>query len=140
MSVLGALRPRRPEDAGDLADFLQGVDLTTSGITGGAARTRIARDDAGTVVASTGYELRTDGRHALLRSVAVDPALRSAGIGTRLARAALEGAAADGARTARGGPAGDPSGPSVHRHRAARAGGRLVAAAQRPMSAAAISR
>ncbi|WP_371740397.1 GNAT family N-acetyltransferase [Frigoribacterium sp. VKM Ac-2860] len=54
----------------------------------------------GTVVGSTGYELSADGEHALIRSVAVAPAARTRGAGSRLARHALADAAAHGARHA----------------------------------------
>lgn len=49
---------------------------------------------------STGYELSVDGRHALIRSVAVARDHRSQGAGSALARFALERAAEEGARTA----------------------------------------
>ena len=52
------------------------------------------------ITGSTGFELSADGRHALIRSVAVDPALRSAGLGSTLARHALAEATAAGARRA----------------------------------------
>lgn len=54
----------------------------------------------GTVVGSTGYELSADGEHALIRSVAVAPAARTRGAGSRLARHALIDAATHGARHA----------------------------------------
>ncbi|MFB9666104.1 GNAT family N-acetyltransferase [Curtobacterium citreum] len=52
----------------------------------------MVRDAAGSVVASTGYETGPDGRHVLLRSVAVGPALRGSGTGTVLAGFAMTAA------------------------------------------------
>lgn len=48
-------------------------------------------------MASTGYEISEDGRHALIRSVAVRPSHRSRGRGAELARFALERARDEGA-------------------------------------------
>jgi len=58
------------------------------------------RDESGTIVGSTGYEMSSDGYHALIRSVAVGPSQRSRGRGSALARFALERAAKEGATTA----------------------------------------
>ena len=53
-----------------------------------------ARDaETGRIVASTGYERSDDNEHVLIRSVAVDPALRGLGMGLQLARFALDRAA-----------------------------------------------
>lgn len=105
----------QPADIEALAAFLQKVDLTQSGL--GAPRVRLwierdeggndddhgqrgNRDDRGAVVASTGYEISANGQHALIRSVAVTPSLRSCGRGSRLARFALDRAAMEGATMA----------------------------------------
>lgn len=87
-------------DVGALAAFLSEVDLTTSGLDGAAVRLWLERDEQGVVLGSTGYELSEDGRHALIRSVAVSPSDRARGRGSALARFALERAAAEGATTA----------------------------------------
>lgn len=94
------LREVGPDDVADLTAFLREVDLTLSGLDAPTVRLWVGRDADDRVVASTGYEVSPDGRHALLRSVAVSPAARSAGLGTELARFALDHAAGDGARTA----------------------------------------
>ncbi|MBO9554330.1 MAG: GNAT family N-acetyltransferase [Cellulomonas sp.] len=57
----------------------------------------IQRDGDGGIIGSTGFELSTDGRHALVRSVAVAPEHRAAGTGSRLARFAIEQARGAGA-------------------------------------------
>lgn len=94
------LEPCRAEDVEDLTAFLREVDLTLSGLDAAGVRLWIERDGTGTVVGSTGYELSRDGRHALIRSVAVGPAERSRGRGSALATFALERAAEEGATTA----------------------------------------
>jgi N-acetylglutamate synthase-like GNAT family acetyltransferase len=55
------------------------------------------RDVAGAVVGSTGYELSETGLDVLIRSVAVDSALRRTGVGSELAAFAIDRAAASGA-------------------------------------------
>lgn len=82
-----------------LVAFLREMDLTLSGLDTPDVRlwVELEGDD---VVGATGYELSLDGRHALIRSVAVRPDRRTAGRGRRLARFALEQAAAEGATTA----------------------------------------
>jgi N-acetylglutamate synthase-like GNAT family acetyltransferase len=87
-------------DVPDLTAFLRAVDLTLGGLGSPQVRLWLARDEDGAVVASTGYELSADGRHALVRSVAVHPAHRAAGRGSALARFALDRAAEEGAGTA----------------------------------------
>lgn len=89
--------PVSPADVADVRGFLAGCDLTVAGLDDPAVRLWAVRDEAGAVVGSTGFECSPDGRHALLRSVAVGPALRGSGVGTRLARFALDAAAAAGA-------------------------------------------
>jgi N-acetylglutamate synthase-like GNAT family acetyltransferase len=85
-------------DAFELTEFLRSVDLTVSGIGEPDVRLWIDLDVDGRIVGSTGFEL--DGEDALLRSVAVHPSLRGSGRGTELARFALDGVAALGARRA----------------------------------------
>ncbi len=90
----------RPRDIGALTAFLEGVDLTLSGLDAPGVRLWIERDEAGAVIGSTGYELSGDGRHALIRSVAVRSETRSRGLGGALARFALARAADGGASRA----------------------------------------
>lgn len=87
-------------DAADLTVFLSGVDLTLSGLDAPSVRLWIERDAASAIIASAGYEISGDGRHALIRTVAVDPDQRSRGRGSALAMFALERAAEEGATTA----------------------------------------
>ncbi|PPF26256.1 MULTISPECIES: GNAT family N-acetyltransferase [unclassified Rathayibacter] len=89
-----------PAEVASLRDFLAESDLTLSGLDAPNVRLWIERDDDGTVVGSTGFELSEDGGHALIRSVAVIPGRRQSGTGTRLATHALTQAAAEGARHA----------------------------------------
>ncbi|MGX5771025.1 GNAT family N-acetyltransferase [Microbacterium trichothecenolyticum] len=90
----------RATDVGALTAFLRDVDLTLSGLDAPSVRLWLERDERGSVVASTGYEISADGRHALIRSVAVHPSRRWQGSGTALARFALGRAAEEGAITA----------------------------------------
>ncbi|WP_253259361.1 GNAT family N-acetyltransferase [Subtercola boreus] len=108
----------------------------------------------GEIIGSTGFELSEDRKHALIRSVAVAPAHRTAGSGSRLARYALHQAYAAGSTRAwlfsrRSGPFWQKLGftsadryalasalPEAHQvrlfvERAARTGGRLVAGLER---------
>lgn len=87
-------------DVADITRFLRDVDLSLSGLDAAAVRLWIERDAAGHIVGSTGFELSPDGRHALIRSVAVAPPRRADGRGTQLARFALARAADVGAQTA----------------------------------------
>ncbi|MFF2486610.1 GNAT family N-acetyltransferase [Microbacterium sp. NPDC058062] len=90
----------RAGDVEALTAFLREVDLTLSGLDAPSVRLWLDRDQHGAIVGSTGYEISADGRHALIRSVAVSPAWRSRGSGTTLARFALDRAADEGASTA----------------------------------------
>jgi N-acetylglutamate synthase-like GNAT family acetyltransferase len=92
--------PLRDSDVPALRAFLAAADLTVAGLDDAAVRLWVRRDASGRITGSTGFELSDDGRHALIRSVAVDPALRSAGLGSALARHALAEAAAAGAERA----------------------------------------
>ncbi|MFS0728635.1 GNAT family N-acetyltransferase [Curtobacterium sp. 1P10AnD] len=91
------LHPVGVADAEDVRAFLTANDLTVAGLGDPGVRLWAVRDTAGSVVGSTGFETSPDGRHALLRSVAVDPAFRASGTGTRLARFAMAQAASTGA-------------------------------------------
>jgi N-acetylglutamate synthase-like GNAT family acetyltransferase len=88
------------EDIPQLTEFLRGVDLTLSGLDSATVSIWIERDDAGEIVASTGFELSDDRQHALIRSVAVSHSAQRTGEGTRLARFALARAAESGAQRA----------------------------------------
>jgi N-acetylglutamate synthase-like GNAT family acetyltransferase len=94
------LQLRGAVDVEELTSFLSEVDLTLSGLDSDNVRLWAERDDSGTIVGSTGYEVSADRHHALIRSVAVGPSQRSRGRGSALANFALERAAAEGARTA----------------------------------------
>jgi N-acetylglutamate synthase-like GNAT family acetyltransferase len=89
-----------PSDLDSLREFLTEADLTLAGLDAPTVRLWVERDDAGSFIGSTGYELSGDGRHALIRSVAVTPARRRSGAGSRLALHALVAAASDGATRA----------------------------------------
>ncbi|SMQ74831.1 GNAT family N-acetyltransferase [Agreia sp. VKM Ac-1783] len=81
-----------PSDTGSIREFLRAADLTLAGLDAPGVHLWVARDERGRIVGSTGFELSADGRHALIRSVAVDPQQRSAGSGSRLARFAMDAA------------------------------------------------
>ena len=81
----------------EVREFLRRVDLTLAGLDAPAVRLWIERDDRGEIAGSTGFEVSADGRHALIRSVAVAPGRRAAGAGSRLAQHALDEARAHGA-------------------------------------------
>ena len=88
-------------DMADISDFLRIADLTLSGLDSPQVHLWISRNETtGRIFASTGYESSEDGRHALIRSVAVDPKLRGAGIGLELAQFAMNRAAEAGAHQA----------------------------------------
>lgn len=100
MTVSVELEQSRPDDVAALTAFLGEVDLTLSGLDAPSVRLWLERDGDGAIVGSTGYELSREGRHALIRSVAVRPTHRSRGSGSALANFALARAADEGARTA----------------------------------------
>lgn len=87
-------------DVDALRSFLRRVDLTLSGLDAPTVRLWIERDGDRGIIGSTGYEMSGDGRHALIRSVAVDPDRRARGRGSALASFALTRAAEAGATTA----------------------------------------
>jgi len=87
-------------DVPELRDFLTEVDLTVAGLDAPGVRLWIERDPRGGIIGSTGFELSEDGRHALIRSVAVAAAHRTVGTGSRLAMHAIDAAHAAGASRA----------------------------------------
>lgn len=87
-------------DVPDLEAFLRAADLTLAGLDAPGVRLWVARDDAGAVAASAGFELSADGEHALVRSTAVRHDRRGRGEGLAAAAFAIAGATATGARTA----------------------------------------
>ncbi|MGI4895465.1 MAG: GNAT family N-acetyltransferase [Janthinobacterium lividum] len=89
-----------PNDVPELLDFLARVDLTLSGLDDPDVRLWLARDGSGDIYASTGYELSADGRHALIRSVAVEKHRQGRGTGRQLAHWALQQASDEGAERA----------------------------------------
>lgn len=87
-------------DTPELRDFLTEVDLTVAGLEEPGVRLWIERGADGRIIGSTGFELSSDGEHALIRSVAVAQPHRAAGAGSRLATHAMEQARAAGAAQA----------------------------------------
>ena len=86
----------RSQDVPDVKLLLQRLHLPVDGIDQHAQTLLVARDN-GRVVGSAALELYADG--ALLRSVAVDPALQGQRVGHRLTEAALELARQQGGQT-----------------------------------------
>jgi arsenate reductase len=76
-----------PADMEAVFDLLRRSQLPTDGLAGHFSSALVARRE-GLVVGSAALEIRSDG--ALLRSVAVDPDVRGAGVGKRLCVAAIE--------------------------------------------------
>jgi N-acetylglutamate synthase-like GNAT family acetyltransferase len=95
-----SLAPVSLNDVDELRGFLRDVDLTLAGLDEPAVKIWIERDADNEIIGSTGFELSTDRKHALIRSVAVKPQHRAAGAGARLARHALAQAYAMGATRA----------------------------------------
>jgi N-acetylglutamate synthase-like GNAT family acetyltransferase len=95
----GVLRRVETADVARVRDFLREADLTLAGLDAPAVRLWVELGD-GQIVGSTGFELSADGKHALIRSVAVAPGRRAAGAGSSLARIALDEARATGASRA----------------------------------------
>ncbi|PPG93530.1 GNAT family N-acetyltransferase [Rathayibacter rathayi] len=89
-----------PTDVDEVRAFLADADLTLAGLDSSSVRVWLERDASGRTVGSTGWESSADGRHALIRSVAVAVDRRGNGAGSRLARHALADAARSGARRA----------------------------------------
>jgi len=86
-----------PTEVDELRNFLGEVDLTLSGLDDPTVRLWTEHDPEGSIIGSTGYELSPDGEDVLIRSVAVSPARRTAGAGSRLATFAMSDAARSGA-------------------------------------------
>jgi hypothetical protein len=80
-----SIDPVSVADTAALRDFLAEADLTLAGLDAPTVHLWVERDDAGSVIGSTGFELSADGKHALIRSVAVAPSRRALGAGSRLA-------------------------------------------------------
>jgi N-acetylglutamate synthase-like GNAT family acetyltransferase len=89
--------PVLPSGTAALREFLAEADLTTSGLDAPGARYWIVRDERGEISGSTGFELSPTASDALIRSVAVASGARAAGLGTELARYAIDSAHAAGA-------------------------------------------
>ena len=83
-------------DLGDILALLSSADLPHEGVAEHLDSFVVARDGGGRLVGCAGLERH--GLVAMLRSVAVAPGRRQAGLGSRLVRAALAAAAAGGAR------------------------------------------
>ena len=79
-------------DTASIRAFLKEADLTLAGLDDPAVRLWVERDAEGRIIGSTGFELSADGRHALIRSVAVASDRRTTGSGSRLARFAMDAA------------------------------------------------
>ena len=95
------MTPTTSHELGEVTEFLRVADLTLSGLDSPTVRLWTACDgDTGRIIASTGYERSEDKNHVLIRSVAVDPALRGLGKGLKLAHFALDRAAESGATRA----------------------------------------
>jgi amino-acid N-acetyltransferase len=76
-----------PADASNVLGLLERTHLPTDGLLDHLSTTLVARA-SGRIVGSAALEIYNDG--ALLRSVAVDPALQGAGLGHRLTEAVTE--------------------------------------------------
>ena len=90
-----ALRPATRADLPAVEHLLRALDLPTAGVAEWVERFWIA-DHGGKAVGVVGLEQYGD--EALLRSVAVDPSWRSAGLGRALVDAALRAARTAGAK------------------------------------------
>jgi len=86
MAIAIPIEPARPTDLDGVLDLLRRSELPTDDLARHLATTLVARRD-GNIVGSAALELYGSG--ALLRSVAVDAALRGQGLGRRLTDAAL---------------------------------------------------
>ena len=82
-----SIEPASASDLPSILTLLQKSSLPQDGLADHLAATLVARDGEG-VVGSAALELY--GESALLRSVAVDAALRGQGLGQQLVRAALD--------------------------------------------------
>jgi len=84
--VTPRVQPARPEDFDAIARLLGDHELPVDGLRDHLATTLVARD-ADAIVGSAALEVYADG--ALLRSVAVAPALQRSGLGRTLTDAAI---------------------------------------------------
>lgn len=89
----------QPSDLDEVQTFLDEADLTLSGLDSPALWLWIARDAAGRIAGTTGFEIAESGKDVLIRSVAVAPDVRGTGFGLVLARFAMNAAAEAGATT-----------------------------------------
>jgi amino-acid N-acetyltransferase len=76
-----------PTDANGVLGLLERTHLPTDGLLDHLSTTLVARE-SGRIVGSAALEIYNDG--ALLRSVAVDPAMQGTGLGHRLTEAVTE--------------------------------------------------
>lgn len=89
------LRSAEPADLERLTGFLEAAALPTAGVAAALGGFVVAESD-GRMAGVAGLEVH--GRDGVLRSVAVDPSLRSRGLGARLTERMLERARATGLR------------------------------------------
>jgi N-acetylglutamate synthase-like GNAT family acetyltransferase len=89
-----AIREASPEDAPALESLLAACGLSSHGVLASGTRYWLAEDAAGAPLGAIGLELGAGA--ALLRSAAVLPEHRGAGVGAALVGAALAAAAAHG--------------------------------------------
>ncbi len=89
------VRVATPGDTASVRTCLQACDLTLAGVGTAELYLSVLENRSGQTVGVTGYELASG--QALIRSVAVAPALRGHGLGVMLAEVAFEQAAAAGA-------------------------------------------
>lgn len=89
------LRPAVAADQAEIERLLTALDLPVAGVHEWIGQFWLA-ESGGRVVGVAGVELYDDG--ALLRSVAVDPAWRSSGLGRTLVSRALDAARSSGLR------------------------------------------
>lgn len=95
MSGAAALRPAGAPDLPALRALLAELGLPVAGVEEWVTRFTVA-ERSGEIVGAAGVEIYEGG--ALLRSVAVRPAVRGGGLGRALVRRALDTARASGAR------------------------------------------
>ncbi len=87
------IEPATASESGALLDFIRGASLPPDGLLDHLDTTLVARR-LGRIIGTAALEIYGDA--ALLRSVAVDAALRGHGVGHRLTEAAIHLAAAKG--------------------------------------------
>ena len=96
-SVSPLIRGAEPQDEADVCALLIASSLPLDGVREGLPNFVVAR--VGDRLAGVaGMERCADGESGLLRSVAVDPSLRSAGLGNQLVARVMENARQDGIR------------------------------------------